>query len=139
VLPAPDMTITKSHTGDFTQAQVGAQYTITVTNSGSIPTSAPVNVVEAPFSGLVVTAIDGTGWGCDLPSLTCTRADALDPAQSYPAITVTVQVATNAISGANTATVSGGGEAATDNDVASDPTNVLCVPLVATAGGPQTI
>jgi len=139
VAPAPDLTITKSHTGDFTQGQIGAQYTITVTNSGSIPTSAPVSVVEAPFAGLVVTAIDGTGWGCDLPTLTCTRADALDPAQSYPAITVTVQVATSAISGVNTATVSGGGEAATDNDVASDPTNVLCLPLVATAGGPQTI
>ena len=30
----PDLTITKTHTGNFTQGQTGATYTITVSNSG---------------------------------------------------------------------------------------------------------
>ena len=33
-----DLTITKSHTGNFTQGQSGATYTITMTNSGAAAT-----------------------------------------------------------------------------------------------------
>ena len=32
---APDLTVTKTHTGNFTQGQTGATYTIKVTNSGT--------------------------------------------------------------------------------------------------------
>src|SRR2546423_2026892 len=39
-IPPPDMTITKTHSGNFTQGQVGATYSVTATNSGSAPTSA---------------------------------------------------------------------------------------------------
>ena len=35
----PDLTIAKSHTGNFTQGQTGAAYTIVVTNVGGKPTS----------------------------------------------------------------------------------------------------
>src|SRR6266851_4644399 len=41
-VPPPDLTITKSHSGNFTQGQVGATYSITATNSGSAPTSGTV-------------------------------------------------------------------------------------------------
>ena len=41
---APDLTITKSHSGNFTQGQTGATYTITVTNSGSVATNGTVRV-----------------------------------------------------------------------------------------------
>src|SRR4029453_3163488 len=34
VVLAPDLTVTKGHTGNFTQGQTGATYTMTVTNSG---------------------------------------------------------------------------------------------------------
>src|SRR4030095_1958416 len=42
---APDLTITKSHTGNFTQGQT-ATYTVTVTNMGAVPTSSPVVVTD---------------------------------------------------------------------------------------------
>jgi hypothetical protein len=34
-----DLTITKTHSGNFTQGQIGATYTITVTNSGAAATT----------------------------------------------------------------------------------------------------
>ena len=39
IVGGPDLTITKTHTGNFTQGQTGATYTITVTNSGTAATS----------------------------------------------------------------------------------------------------
>ena len=92
----PDMTIAKSHTGNFTQGQTGATYTITATNSGFAATSGTVTVTDTLPAGLTATAISGTGWTCVLATLTCTRGDALAAGASYPAITVTVNVANNA-------------------------------------------
>ena len=73
----PDLTIAKSHSGNFTQGQTGATYSITATNSGSAPTSAAVSVTDTLPAGLTATAISGTGWTCVLGTLTCTRSDAL--------------------------------------------------------------
>ena len=132
----PDMTITKTHTGNFTQGQVGATYTITVTNSGAATTNAVVSVTDTLPSGLTATAISGTGWLCSTLT-SCSRPDLLDPGLSFPPITVTVNVAANAAATVtNTATVSGGGEANTSNDTASDPTNVTALavaPLILTS------
>jgi uncharacterized repeat protein (TIGR01451 family) len=125
----PDMTISKSHSGNFSQGQTGATYSITVTNSGGSATSGTVTMTDALPASLTPTAISGTGWTCTLATLTCTRSDALAAAASYPAITLTVNVAGNApASITNTATVSGGGETNTSNDTANDLTAV-------TAGG----
>src|SRR5581483_9940544 len=126
----PDLTITKSHTGNFTQGQTGATYTITATNSGNAATSGTVTVADTLPTGLTVTAIAGTGWTCSTPpTLSCTRTDALSAGSSYPAITLTVNVAANApASVTNTATVSGGGETNTANDTATDVTTIGSVP-----------
>ena len=125
----PDMTITKSHTGNFTQGQVGATYTLTARNSGFAATSGVVTVTDTLPAGLTATAISGTGWSCVLGTLTCTRSDALAASTNYPVITVTVNVANNAASSVtNTATVSGGGQTNTSNDSASDPTTVNQLP-----------
>jgi len=125
----PDLTITKSHSGNFNQGQTGATYAITVTNIGGAATSGTVTVVDTLPASLTPTAISGTGWTCTLATLTCTRGDTLAAAASYPAITLTVNVASNAPSSVtNTATVSGGGETNTSNDTANDLTTV-------TAGG----
>ncbi len=124
VLARPDLTITKTHVGNFTPGQVGATYTITVSNVGGGATVGTVTVVDTLPAGLTATAISGTGWACTLNILTCTRADVLNAGASYPAITLTVNVAAN-VGGTvtNTATVSGGGELNTANDSASDPTH----------------
>src|SRR5207253_10849985 len=95
VVSAPDLTVTKTHTGNFIFAQTGATYTINVKNLGSAPTTAPVTVTDTLPTGLTATAIAGTGWNCTLQTLTCTRSDALAGNTSYP-ITLTVNVAANA-------------------------------------------
>ncbi|PYS86391.1 MAG: hypothetical protein DMF70_02375 [Acidobacteria bacterium] len=121
----PDLTITKSHGGNFTQGQVGATYTITATNSGFAPTSGVVTVTDTLPAGLSATNIAGTGWTCVLGTLTCTRSDALAAGSSYPAITLTVTVANNAAASVtNNVSVSGGGQTNTGNDSASDATTI---------------
>ena len=65
------------------------------------------------------------GWNCTQPAGPCTRADSLAAGASYPSITLTVTVASNAPSSVtNTATVSGGGQSNTTNDSASDVTTI---------------
>ena len=122
---APDLTITKTHTGNFTQGQTGATYTIRVTNSGSAATSGAVTMVDTLPAGLTATALGGTNWSCTLATLTCTRSDVLGAGLSYDDITLTVNVVANAgPSVTNTATASGGGQVNTGNDVANDPTTI---------------
>lgn len=126
----PDLTITKTHTGNFTTGQAGATYTITVTNIGVAATSGTVTVTDIIPADLIATGIAGTGWSCTQPAGPCTRSDALAAAASYPALALTVNVASNAAAVVtNTATVAGGGETNTANDTANDPTTVVNPPI----------
>lgn len=121
----PDLTVTKTHEGDFKPGDSGRTYTLVVTNSGNEPTSAPVELKDTLPNGLKATAISGQGWSCHLPTLTCTRADTLGAGHSYPPVTLTVDVAPNAPEEVtNTATVSGGGDLTTSNNTASDVTKI---------------
>jgi endonuclease G len=125
---SPDLAITKSHTGNFTQGDTADTYSIIVTNVGTATSSGAVTVIDVLPTGLTATDISGAGWSTDLSTLTCTRSDALAAAASYPPITVTVSLATNAsASVTNIATVSGGGESNTANDTASDATTVIAL------------
>ncbi|HEY1938475.1 MAG TPA: hypothetical protein VGJ33_11125 [Candidatus Angelobacter sp.] len=121
---APDPTIKKTHVGKFHRGQNGAQYLITVRNSGFGPTVGTVTVTDhLPVIShkLVPTALSGAGWACTLATLTCTRTDALASGSSYPAITLTVNVPTNVSDEfTNTATVSGGGDVNSYNNTAKD-------------------
>src|SRR5437762_5946799 len=92
----------------------GGQATVgTVTVSGTLP------------AGLSATGLSGTGWTCDIGTLTCTRSDSIASGASFPPVTMIVNVASNAgVKVTNVATVSGGGETNIANDVASDPTVV---------------
>jgi uncharacterized repeat protein (TIGR01451 family) len=126
---APDLIITKSHTGTFKQGDHGDTYTITVSNLGLKPTSGTVTVTDTVPDGLTPTAPTGSfdGWTCSINGqvVTCTQNDVLDSGASYAPITLTVNVANDAPpSVTNTATVSGGGELKTDNDSASDVTPI---------------
>jgi uncharacterized repeat protein (TIGR01451 family) len=124
-VPPPDLTIIKAHIGHFHPGQIGATYTITVTNAGNGPSSGAVTATDILPAGLTATAISGGGWTCTLGSLSCTRADALAASGSYAALTVIVNVAATAPSSVtNSASVSGGGETNTANDTASDVTIV---------------
>lgn len=129
--PLADLTIAKTHTGSFTQGQVGATYTVTVTNSGASdkPSPALVTVVDTAPSGLTITAMSGAGWTCTTPP-SCTRTDLLLAGASYPPITVTVTVATSATSPqVNSVSVNTtAGEADTANNTATDSTVILMPP-----------
>ncbi|MFI1718017.1 hypothetical protein [Streptomyces litmocidini] len=114
------LSINKTHSGDFTQGGTGT-YTIDVSNAANAgPTSGTVTVTDTLPAGVTPTAASGTGWNCSVSgqTVTCTRTDALAAGSSYPTITVTANVTTSApCAFSNTATVSGGGSAsASDND-----------------------
>ena len=118
----PDLTVAKTHTGNFIQGQDGAQYVITVVSAGTASTAGTVTVSDALPDGLFGTALAGSGWSCTLADLTCTRGDALAAGASYPAITLSVDVAGSAASPLdNTASVGGGGDisAANNSDIDS--------------------
>ena len=120
-----DLTITKTHTGNFVRPQTGATYTITVSNSGGADTSALITVNDTLPAGLTATDLSGPNWNCTLSPLQCTRGDVLFAGTSFEPITLTVNVAANAPSSVtNTATVSGGAETNTANDSASDVTQI---------------
>jgi uncharacterized repeat protein (TIGR01451 family) len=123
--PVPDLTVTKTHAGTFAQGDTGKTYTITVTNSGEAATSGVVSVQEIIPIGLTPTALSGSGWSCLLPTLTCTRNDALAGGASYPPITMTVNIAGGAAASiTNTVNVSGGGELNAANSTASDTATI---------------
>jgi photosystem II stability/assembly factor-like uncharacterized protein len=61
IILGPQLTIAKTHAGDFTQGQLGAAYTVTVGNTGAGPTSGIVTVTETAPTGLMLTALSGTG------------------------------------------------------------------------------
>ena len=116
-----DLSIAASHSGNFTQGETGAIYTLIVTNIGTLASTGTVSVVNILPIGLTATAISGSGWTTNLAALTCTRSDALSAGAVYPPIFVTVTVATNApATVTNAAVVSGGGDAT--SGTASDPT-----------------
>jgi hypothetical protein len=120
---APTLNLAKTHASNFTQGQIGAQYTVLVTDAGPGATDgSTVTVTETVPAGLSLVSMSGTGWTC--VSTTCTRNDILSSGSSYPTITVTVNVATNASSPqVNRVSVSGGGAA--NPTSANDSTTIV--------------
>jgi uncharacterized repeat protein (TIGR01451 family) len=128
--PAPDLTVTKTHTGDFRQGQRGDIYTITVTNVGDASTTRGrlVSVRDMLPRGLIATSFVGAGWRTNLATLTATRRDVLAAGDSYPPLTLTVRVAAKApASLTNSVRVFGGGELNRANNLATDPTTIIPV------------
>jgi uncharacterized repeat protein (TIGR01451 family) len=130
----PDMTIAKSHVGNFGQGQIGAQYTLTASNVGNFDTAGTITVTDTLPAGLVATAAAGTGWTCAITApanliTTCTRSDPVAAGASYPPITLTVNVGSTAATPlTNSVTVAGGGETNTANNTATDATTITAKP-----------
>jgi uncharacterized repeat protein (TIGR01451 family) len=129
-IQAPDLTLIKSHAGNFTVG-VNGVYTIIVSNSvGSLSTTGTITVSDTLPAGLGFVSATGPGWACGFaaPIVTCTTANVIAAGGASSAITLTVSVAPNAApSVLNFATVSGGGEPSTvlGNNTASDNTIVI--------------
>ena len=121
-----DLAITKAHVGNFTRGDAADSYTITVANAGSLAATGMVTVVDSLPVGLNATSLTGSGWSANLGTLTCTRADSLAVGASFPAITLTVSVATNASAlVTNLVSVSTGGDTNAVNDTAADITSIV--------------
>jgi uncharacterized protein (TIGR03437 family) len=108
----PSLSIAISHTGNFTQGQQNATYTLTVSNNGGASSTSGSVVVNSVLpTGLTLVSMVGTSWTCNNDS--CSRSDALGGGSSYQTITLTVNVAANAPASVTTmAIVSGGGSGA---------------------------
>jgi uncharacterized repeat protein (TIGR01451 family) len=120
------LNISSTHGASFYPGQIGAAYSIIVTNTGPKPTLGTLTVTDLLPACLTATAISGSGWNCVLSTLTCTRSDALAVSSSYPPITLTVNAASNApVQVTNIVSVSGGN---TVGAAASDPTAILALP-----------
>ena len=126
----PDMTLAKSHVGNFTRGST-ATYTIPVENLSPYgSTSGTVTVNDTLPVGLTPTSASGTGWACSIVSQTvsCINPTVLAANSFYPSITVNANVLQTAPSTeTNTALVSGGGEVNLANDSATDVANVVSV------------
>jgi uncharacterized repeat protein (TIGR01451 family) len=86
------LNVTVTHASNFSQGQTGAQYSVTVANGGSLPTSLPVTVTEMLPTGLTLVSMTGAGWSCTVSTSSCTRSDVLAPNSSFPSIIVAVNV-----------------------------------------------
>jgi len=88
----------------FTQGDAADTYTLTVTNSGRTATdgSTPVTLTDIVDPNISMISITGSGWTCDTsndPTEVCAETGGsgggpavLQPGQSYPPITLTVQI-----------------------------------------------
>ncbi len=111
LIPPPVLSVSATHTGNFYQGEIGATSTITVSNRGAGQTIGTVTVDDSPAAGMQVVSMAGAGWTCPI-AYRCTRSDALASGASYPTITVTLDVAANAVTpGANYVAASGGSSA----------------------------
>ena len=135
-----DLTLAKTHTGNFTIGKTGT-YNFTVTNGGGTVSSGTITVTDTLPVGLTVNgggsgavASGNAAWTCSSDAaspqvITCTSSAAIASGggTSVFSLTVSVGVATapgtNSIT--NTATVSGGGDSNNTNNSAADPTTVL--------------
>ena len=126
-----DLTLAKTHSGDFTVGGVGT-YSFTVTNGGGVSSSGTITVTDTLPTGLsfVTGSTTGTSWSCSASSqtVTCTSSTVIAATGSSTfSFNVNVGVATapgpNSVT--NTAVVSGGGDSNTTNNNASDPTTVV--------------
>ncbi len=105
---APVLAASLARAGPLALGESGATYSITVSNSGGLPTTGTVTVTEHLPTGLALVSMSGIGWTCS--GTVCSRNEALPAGNSYLPITVTVNVAADAPSPVtNQITVSGGG------------------------------
>ncbi len=114
VLKTSDLVVDLVENGPFQSGDLGATYTITVSNSGTGDTSGLVSLTDTLPDGLTAVTLAGSGWtilqGAG-SSVSASRSDSLASGASYPPLTLTVSIAVNAPSLLqNVVTVAGGGE-----------------------------
>lgn len=105
--PVVDLSITKSHTGNFIVGSNGV-FTFHVANgnsAGVISVDYPIAVTDVLPTGLSFVSGVGTGWSCSAAgqTVTCTNSNNLAPGNALPDITLTVAVGNGVFPVGNTA------------------------------------
>ena len=120
-----DLSITKTHTGDFTAGMDGT-YIIGVHNAGPSDSGTGVVVSDTLPSGETFVSAEGTGWSCTAVdvTVTCTLGTSVVVAGDAPSLTLTVAVRSGAVGIlTNVAVVLGPNpDPVLGNNTASDPT-----------------
>ncbi|HEX7134065.1 MAG TPA: DUF11 domain-containing protein, partial [Iamia sp.] len=88
--PVADLSVAKSHTGDFLVGQA-TEWVVDVANAGPSTARGPIVVTDTVPDHVEVTGAAGDGWTCDVAGqdVTCTRADDL-PVGPAPTVTLSV-------------------------------------------------
>ncbi len=127
----PDLTITKSHVGNFTVG-VNGTFTLTVSNlPGSGYATGTISVTDAVPANLVVQSASGTGWDCSGTvgqNVSCTRPGPVAPGVTLPVITLVVQPAAPTPPILNTATVPYPADINNANNSDDDTVTILAAP-----------
>ncbi len=117
---APDLTMSMAHSGELIPGQP-ITFTITVSNVGSGPSGGMITVTDTLPASLTAASLSGTGWDCDLASLTCTTSDVLEAPGELPVITLAANANLDVpYLVVNIALVSGGGDYTPENNIAQD-------------------
>ena len=121
-----NLSVTKSHIGNFQQGQNGASYSLRVANSGTAGTTGAITLTDNLPIGLSFASAGGSGWSCSdaAQTVTCTSS-ALIASGGNSVITVAVNVAGDApTSVVNQASVACLGTCTTSGNPATDPTTI---------------
>jgi hypothetical protein len=106
--------------GGLTQGQQGAEYIISITNSGDFVSSGQVVMAATLPAGLTPSDLSGNGWSCTLATVTCTRSDTLAAASSYPNIILRVNVSPSLAGSVDAVfTITGNGQVHGTHDTAT--------------------
>ncbi len=120
VVQSPDLRLAKTAAVMSLTVGVDASFTLTPSNTGTLATSGMMTVIETLPIGLTYVALGsgGTGWIC-VPSgqvVTCTSSTVIGAGGTGNAITINVQVLSNAVPAiSNVATIAGGNEPSINN------------------------
>jgi uncharacterized repeat protein (TIGR01451 family) len=135
--PAPVLSVTKTHTGTFTQGST-AEWDITVNNTqANSTTEGTTNVSDTLATGYTISSITASGWNCGSSvgtgTLSCTSTQNVAGGASFNVIQMIVNVPTTSpTSVSNTASAWGGGDlthtSAGTAAMGSDTATVIQVP-----------
>ncbi len=122
----PDLSLSLGHLWDFSPGNAMGLYQVQVINHGTAPTTGPFTVLDVLPAGLTMAGLQNTaGWDCsatDSRTIRCTSYQTLLPGARTGWIGFIVNVAPDATSLTNSASVSGGGDVNPGDNIAYDPT-----------------
>ncbi len=131
-----DLSITKTHAGDFEYLGngFGYGYELVVNNaSNSRPVLGAITVTDNLPGALTLEGFTGAGWQCSgLTNITCTNSDGVAAGASLPPLLLYVKIGAGTPLGANSITntaavsIAPALESDLGNNSASDPASVRC-------------